>query len=211
MEQIIYQGSDGCIHCLGDTYLVHYNHNHDKLGRFASSTGSAGSSQRGLRKLERHRVVTLGKEMKADYKMRKSMSKTQNTIKKFDSYKSKHGEPSKRLAKKMTKQLSKTEKYKNKANEYESNRKETEDFINKAIKNAEKNGYVVSFKNTTQSSRRGKDFINMYLGAELAGPIGAVVAVNAKNNSQYRKYGPQYSNQTPSRISSKKYKTKKKK
>ena len=27
-----------------DEYLIHYNHNHDKLGRFARSAGSASSS-----------------------------------------------------------------------------------------------------------------------------------------------------------------------
>ena len=35
---ILYFGSDGMIRALGDTnFFSHYNHNHDKLGRFARS------------------------------------------------------------------------------------------------------------------------------------------------------------------------------
>lgn len=37
---ILYYGSDGRVHGLGDkNTLMHYNHNHDKLGRFAKSNG----------------------------------------------------------------------------------------------------------------------------------------------------------------------------
>lgn len=40
---ILYYGSDGKIHGLGDkNMLAHYNHNHDKLGRFAKSSISSG-------------------------------------------------------------------------------------------------------------------------------------------------------------------------
>lgn len=38
---IYYQGSDGSIRTLGDNELVHYNHNHDALGRFARSAGAS--------------------------------------------------------------------------------------------------------------------------------------------------------------------------
>ncbi len=39
---ILYYGSDGKIHGLGDkNTLMHYNHNHDKLGRFARSNGQS--------------------------------------------------------------------------------------------------------------------------------------------------------------------------
>lgn len=38
---ILYYGSDGKIHELGDkNTLMHYNHNHDSLGRFAKSTAT---------------------------------------------------------------------------------------------------------------------------------------------------------------------------
>lgn len=36
-----YIGQDGRVHVLGDAELMHYNHNHDKLGRFSSSGGAA--------------------------------------------------------------------------------------------------------------------------------------------------------------------------
>lgn len=39
---ILYYGTDGKIHGLGDkNTLMHYNHNHDKLGRFAKSNGQS--------------------------------------------------------------------------------------------------------------------------------------------------------------------------
>ena len=41
---VYYQGSDGSIKTLGDDELVHYNHNHDALGRFAGRSGGGSSS-----------------------------------------------------------------------------------------------------------------------------------------------------------------------
>lgn len=43
---IIYMANDGCIRCLGDNELAHYNHNHDKLGRFARSVGTGVTNAR---------------------------------------------------------------------------------------------------------------------------------------------------------------------
>lgn len=209
---IQYIGQDGRTHTLGDNELAHYNHNHDKLGRFASSSGSARSAQRSLRKLETHRVKTLGREMKADYKFRKAYQKANSNLDKTAAYSMKKNANPKRidrLKKKTFKSMDETTKYKDKANTYEKNRHETEKFINKAISNAEKNGYKVSSKATVRSSQRGKDFVNAYLGAEIAGLVGAYVAISAKNKKQQKKYGPYYEKQTPSRIASNKYNVKK--
>lgn len=207
---INYIGQDGGVHYLGEDELMHYNHNHDKLGRFASSSGSAGSAQRGLRKLETHRVKTLGREMKSGYKYRKAYVKADNKLNKatkaaMGSDKKKAERLKKQAFKSMSKASDKQKKYEN----YVSNRKETEAFINKAISNANKNGYTVSSTDGTRSSQRGKDFLDIYLQAEVAGLIGIVAGQSIKRQNYQKKYGQYYNNQTPSRISYKKYKVKK--
>lgn len=198
---IQYIGQDGRVRYLGDTELMHYNHNHDKLGRFASSGGSAGSAQRGLRKLERHRVNTLGREMKEDYKARKLGLKADNKLSK--ALREPSGSRRKdSLHRKADKAMEKANKHEYKMQEYYKNRKETEALIDKAIRNAEKNGYTVSSKHVSMSSQRGQDFVNEYIGSYLIGPAAGV----AKRKRQHEKYGERWNNQTPTYISAKKYK-----
>ena len=206
---INYIGQDGRVHYLGENELMHYNHNHDKLGRFASSGGSARSIQRGLRKLEKHRVETLGREMKANYKFRKAYAKADKKLNKaakaaMSSDKKKADRLKESAFSSMTKSSKKQKKYET----YVNNRKDTEAFINKAIANANKNGYTVSSKAGTRSSQRGKDFLDIYLQAETAGFIGIVAGQSRKRQNYQKKYGQYYSNQTPSRIEYKKYNVK---
>ena len=43
---VYYCGSDGRVRGLGDNELIHFNHNHDRLGRFARSNGSSGGASK---------------------------------------------------------------------------------------------------------------------------------------------------------------------
>lgn len=211
---IKYQNDSGNFCTLGDNELAHYNHNHDKLGRFASSTGSSGASQRGLRKLESHRVKAYGRQMHAEYKAKKANEKY---IKRIEKIAKKQGvntknklayviSPSPRQNKKIEKDSARVERLEKKASGYAKDRIETEKFINKAIKNAEKKGYTVSSKETVRSSERGMDFVNVAIGISGPGAIGGMLAYNLKENSYDRKYANDYGGQTPTSIWSNKYK-----
>ena len=46
MYEIAYYGDDGCIRYLGDMHLKHFNHNHDKLGRFSTSNGAVRAANK---------------------------------------------------------------------------------------------------------------------------------------------------------------------
>ena len=48
-----YQASDGSVHTLGDNELVHYNHNHDSLGRFARGSGGGSTYESKMRSLDK--------------------------------------------------------------------------------------------------------------------------------------------------------------
>lgn len=74
---ILYFGSDGMIRALGDTnFFSHYNHNHDKLGRFAVSKGAARKIDRLQRKIDKRqqKIVKLNAKIQSD-RNRKRMAK----------------------------------------------------------------------------------------------------------------------------------------
>lgn len=184
MEQMIYQGNDGCLRVLGDSSLVHYNHNHDKLGRFAPRSGSSISYAVSLNRLDNRHVKLRGKEMRASYKADK--------LRKRNKLSAKNKEKLKKLDKKVS--------------DSRKEQKEIEKFMNKTINEATKKGYSVKSKQRGESSQKGRDFLNAYAGATLAinlgapGIVGGVAAIVGKNRVQDIKYGDRYNGATPSSI-----------
>lgn len=71
---IQYMGQDGRVHCLGDNELMHFNHNHDKLGRFASSNGGA---VRAANKIDRLQTKINKRQAKID-KLNRKISSNRN-------------------------------------------------------------------------------------------------------------------------------------
>lgn len=73
---IQYIDYNGNLRLLGDSELMHYNHNHDKLGRFAVSKGAARKIDRLQRKIEKRqqKIVKLNAKIQSD-RNRKRMAK----------------------------------------------------------------------------------------------------------------------------------------
>ena len=195
MYEIAYYGNDGCVRYLGDTYLAHYNHNHDKLGRFAKSNGSRMAYSYALNRMDNRHVKLRGKEMKATIS-------SERTAKKLSKI-SKSNRPAS-----YEKTKTKLNKQKKKIDSYKKEQKDIEKQINKTISDATKKGYTVKSIQTSESSQSGKDIVTMYLavrtGAVIAGPVGAAGGYLAKNAIQNKLYESRYENrfggQNPSNI-----------
>lgn len=77
MTQIYYTAQDGSIRCLCDNELAHFNHNHDRLGRFSS--GSNGYINARINKID----SKTGKLGKKEAKYRQKASKYQRKANKI--------------------------------------------------------------------------------------------------------------------------------
>lgn len=63
---VYYCGSDGRVRGLGDNELIHFNHNHDRLGRFSRSNGSSGGASKAqIKQAKRDAKLSKWKEKEA--------------------------------------------------------------------------------------------------------------------------------------------------
>ena len=192
---IQYVGQDGVVHILGENELMHYNHNHDSLGRFASSNGSRMAYRYALNRMDNRHVKLRGKELKTTVSAERTAKKLSNISQK--------NRPAS-----YEKTKAKLEKKSKKIDSYRKEQKAIEKQINKTISDATKKGYSVKSIQTSETSQGGKDFVTAYLavrtGAVIAGPIGAVGGLAARNAIQGKLYESRYENrfggQNPSHI-----------
>ena len=195
MYDISYYGDDGVIRYLGDTHLSHYNHNHDKLGRFAPSSGSKFSYSRSLNRLDNRHVKMRGKELKTTI----ASEKTEKKLSKI----SKKNRPAS-----YEKTKNKLDNQRKKIDSYKKEQRDIEKFMNRTISDAVKKGYTVKSIQSSESSQRGKDiaigYMSVRTGAVIAGPIGAAAALYAHNKVKGTLYENRYENrfggQNPSNI-----------
>lgn len=191
---IEYYGNDGSLRCLGDVNeLYHYNHNHDKLGRFASKVGGISSMsvatprqyKKKLNRLEKLSAEGRGKAMYEENRAGKQEAKNNKAGAKY----------SRDQAKKYRKAASKADAA--------AKRTAAEAFT--------KEKYSVSEKIVIRNSQKTKDILISagILGSKQGGVLG-VVAYNAgariKDNKVYR---GRYKGENPRKVYGKSYSVKK--
>lgn len=185
MYEIKYYGSDGCVRYLGDTHLSHYNHNHDRLGRFArssvvaiskSNSASTGKQyKKQLKKMDRIASTARGKAMEADYK-------------------GKMGNANKR------------EKYQAKAKEYRNVESEANKQASKLVEKALNDHYDVSMQEVYRNSKKNKDIAMSIVAASAINPLISVPGYNiAARASSKRKYGNTYGGENPRKVRGTRY------
>lgn len=180
MYKIAYYSNDGCVRCLGDTYLMHYNKNHDKLGRFARSAGVAISRsnsastgaqyKKQLKKMDKIAVKARGKAMESEYK-------------------SKMGSADKREVRQT------------KAKEYRKVESDANKQASKLVEKALNDHYDVSMQEVYRNSKKNKDIAMSIVAASAMSPIISVPGYNiAVRASSKRKYGNTYGGENPRKV-----------
>jgi hypothetical protein len=214
---IYYYGNDGNIRNLGDDELIHYNHNHDALGRFAKSSG-ARSYEKAIKKHTSNYAKFYAGRMRSHYKTKKDFDKmneyNEKLRKKHADPKEKSGKYKKGVSYAVTdKEHKKLEKLAQKVRDgnlstesYKFAQQHEQKQISILVASAKKDGYDVSSRKAIRSAQRGRDFAN----ALASSYVGGYPAVLAKNKRQYTKYGQYYDGETPSRINVDYYKVKNK-
>lgn len=196
--------------------LIHYNHNHDKLGRFSSGNSlQAVRYTRLLNSNQKKRDKEYAKEMKADYKYRKNSENSKKTINKIlsDNKRTRTREtlPNGKdgfgidLTKRENRKIKKTIQNQEKLNAERFEHFKASRFIDRvneaSIYNIQATGrYEVYERDVVRNTQKGKDFVALMLGDNP----------NARVKREQEKYA-RYNGETPSSINSKEYLVKKKK
>ena len=125
MTQIYYTAQDGSVRCLGDNELAHFNHNHDRLGRFSTSSGAVRAAKK-IDKLQgkidkrQAKIDKLNKKISSDRNQRRMAKGAKYDAKLLKAQKKARKASMKRaagkdLSEKDQKRLMKVEKYKAKS------------------------------------------------------------------------------------------------
>ena len=177
---VYYCGSDGRVRGLGDNELIHFNHNHDRLGRFARSNGSSGGASKAQIK-----------QAKRDAKLSKWKEKENLSAEKYYS---------KKIAKADKKAAKYAAKYKETGKErafrkYANAR--VESHVNKGMKEAEKHYLKSASFNDMQKEKAeiGKKWAmsGAILAATLLSPSPVVATYTPSNRGtkQRNRIGPE--------------------
>lgn len=183
-----------CYTGLGGTELYHYNHNHDRLGRFAravngsiSSTnvGTPRSYKKQLNKLDRLSTTARGRAMESEHRAKRAKYKGKTE---------------------KANQLTKT------ARSYRKQDTKLTTAKNKLVKEAVSKNYNVSMYEVHRNSKRNQDIAMSVMSSVLVRPIIVVPAYNyAVRRHSRKEYGMEYGGENPRKVRGYKYNVKKNK
>lgn len=182
---IQYIGQDGRVRYLGDTELMHYNHNHDKLGRFARSSGvaisKASSASTGtqyrkqLKKMDKIATKARGKAMESEYKSKMGSAKNR-------------------------------EKYQAKTKEYRKVESDANAKSKELVQKALNDHYDVSMQEVYRNSKKNTDIAMSVVAASAMNPFITVPAYNIGVRAHTKRvYGNTYNGENPRKVRANRY------